>query len=225
VTAMVLILLSTSITDTIGTAVDRLIDVSLGGVIAVVAYLVWPTSPRAGVREAQAALFLALRDYLEQVVRLVNDDNPDPDAIATSSRTVRLAWARSEAAVGRSVEEPAATRVDPSEGRGLLAAALRILRAIHALRIEAERGANIPALASVNALSASCVDALARLGAWYSNRPFGTVNELRPLFLDAEEALGAHHAPASISLHLDELVNALNTATHLAGLASPASSN
>ena len=224
VTAMVLILLSTSITDTIGTALDRLIDISLGGAIAVVAYLIWPTSPRAGVREAQAALFLALRDYLEQVVKLVDDRDPNPDVIAQSSRTVRLAWAKSEAAVGRSVEEPAATRVDPSEGRGLLAAALRILRAIHALRIEAERGATISTLASVNSLSSSCVDSLERLGKWFSDQPFGPVNELRPLFLDAEQALSANNAPPSISLHFDELVNALNTATHLAGLATPATS-
>jgi len=224
VTAMVLILLSTSITDTLGTALDRLIDISLGGAIAVVAYLVWPTSPRAGVREAQAALFLALRDYLEQVVTLVDGRNPDPDVIARCSRTVRLAWAKSEAAVGRSVEEPAATRVDPSEGRGLLAAALRILRAIHALRIEAERGATISTLASVNSLSSSCVDSLERLGKWFSDQLFGPVDELRPLFLDAEQALSANNAPPSISLHLDELVNALNTATHLAGLATPATS-
>ena len=58
ITAMVLILLSTSTTDTLGTAVDRLIDISLGGAIAVITYLVWPTSPRAGVGKAQSSLFL-----------------------------------------------------------------------------------------------------------------------------------------------------------------------
>ena len=218
VTAMVLILLSTSITDTIGTAVDRLIDVSLGGAIAVVAYLVWPTSPRAGVRAAQAALFLALRDYLEAVTRLVNDNDPNPDTIARSSRNVRLAWAGDEAAVGRSVEEPTATRVDPSEGRGQLAAALRILRATHALRIEAERGARVPTLAPVSLLSSGCVNALERLRRWYSDEPYGEVAELRSLFVDAQEALRSRDAPASIALHFDELVNAINTATHLAGL-------
>jgi hypothetical protein len=92
------------------------------------------------------------------------------------------------------------------------------------LRIEAERGATISTLASVNSLSSSCVDSLERLGRWFSDQPFGPVNELRPLFLDAEQALAANNAPPSISLHFDEIVNALNTATHLAGLATPATS-
>lgn len=225
VTAMVLILLSTSITDTIGTALDRLIDVSLGGAIAVVAYLVWPTSPRAGVREAQSTLYLALRDYLERVVKLVEKRDLDPDLVAQSSRMVRLAWAKSEAAVGRSVEEPAATRVDPSEGRGLLATALRILRATHALRIEAERGATIATLAPFDKLGSNCVDSLERLGNWFADQPTRPVSDLRPLFLATEQALIEVDAPPSIALHFDELVNAINTASHLAGLTVPARSS
>ena len=218
VTAMVLILLSTSVTDTIGTALDRLIDVSLGGAIAFITYFVWPTSPRAGVREAQSALFHALSEYLEQVITLVEQRGEDPAELSRRSRDVRLAWATSEAAVGRSVEEPSATRVDPSEGRGLLATALRILRATHALRIEAERGAAVAPSEGFDALGDGCVSALQQLSEWFDERPVESTLELRPLFLHAERDLVAIAAPPTIALHFDELVNAINTSLHLAGV-------
>ena len=222
VTAMVLILLNTSLSDTVGTAFDRLIDISLGGAIAVVTYLIWPTSPRAGVSEAQSALFTALRRYLEAAIDVVEARPVRPALVTERSRAARVAWAKAEAAVGRSVEEPAATRIDPSEGRGLLATTLRILRAIHALRIDAERGATIAGSAEFEALSAGCLDALERLGDWFASQPHGAVVELRPLFESAERSLVRVGAPESIALHLDELINAINTASHLSGLLAAA---
>ena len=221
VTAMVLVLLSTSTTDTLGTATDRLIDISLGGAIAVLTYLVWPTSPRAGVSAAQSGLFVALRDYLSVVIDLVETKPVEPDEVSQCSRSVRMAWAKAEAAVGRSVEEPAATRIDPSEGRSLLATTMRILRAIHAMRIEAERGATVPAFDELETLTAACLDSLEGLGHWFSSETLAPLTSLRPLYRAAEKALIASGAPASIASHFDELVNAINTATHLAGMTSP----
>ena len=221
VTAMVLVLLSTSTTDTLGTATDRLIDISLGGAIAVLTYLVWPTSPRAGVSAAQSGLFVALRDYLSVVIDLVETKPVEPDEVSQCSRSVRMAWAKAEAAVGRSVEEPAATRIDPSEGRSLLATTMRILRAIHAMRIEAERGATVPAFDELETLTAACLDSLEGLGHWFSSETLAPLTSLRPLYRAAEKALIAADAPASIASHFDELVNAINTATHLAGMTSP----
>lgn len=221
ITAMVLILLSTSTTDTLGTAVDRLIDISLGGAIAVITYLVWPTSPRAGVGRAQSSLFLALRDYLRVVVDLVESKPVNADEIARCSRKVRMAWAGAEAAVGRSVEEPASTRIDPSEGRSLLATTLRILRAVHALRIEAERGATVEPFAELESLASACLDSLDGLGNWFGAGVHAEAPALRPLYGAAEKALVRLGAAASIATHLDELVNAINTATHLSGMPAP----
>jgi uncharacterized membrane protein YccC len=222
ITAMVLILLSTSTTDTLGTAVDRLIDISLGGAIAVITYLVWPTSPRAGVGKAQSSLFLALRDYLRAVVDLVEMRSVSADEIAKCSRRVRMAWASAEAAVGRSVEEPASTRIDPSEGRSLLATTLRILRAIHAMRIEAERGATVSPFDEFDALTSACLSSLEGLGNWFGSGLHSKELALRPLFRATEKVLIQRNAPASIATHLDELVNAINTAAHLSGMEAAA---
>jgi hypothetical protein len=173
----------------------------------------------------QSALFLALRNCLEQVVKLDKHQYSDPNVVARSSREVRLAWAKSEAAVGRSVEEPFATRFDPSEGCGLLAATLRILRALNALRIQAERGATVAVVESLDALGSSFVASLELLSNWFVDDPTRPVREPRRLFLDAERAPAAIGAPSSIVLHFDEMVNAVNTMSHLASWATSAHSS
>ncbi len=217
VTALVLILLSTSLSDTPITAVDRLIDSTLGAAIAVVAYLIWPTSPRAGVVEAQSKLFAALREYLVLVLATVEDKPVDRSRVSAASRATRLAWANAETAVGRSIQEPASTRIDPSEGRGLLAVALRIVRAIHALRIEAERGATVPAFCELDELSTGFLEALDALVDLLATRQPGPALELRHLYRATEHRLVELGAPPSIGRHLDELVNAIDTAMHLIG--------
>jgi len=218
VTALVLIVLSVSLHDAVGTAVDRFVDVSLGGAIAVFAYVIWPTSPRAGVAEAQCALFGSLRQYLAMVGAVVTAQPTEPSRITACSRATRLAWARAEAAVGRSINEPATTRIDPSQGRGLLAAALRILRAAHALRIEAGRGATVVPFAELTSLFDGLDQALAVLADHLAERTPGPVPDLRALHGTLERRRASGGAPPSIGLHLDELVNAVNTAAQLSGL-------
>ena len=218
VTALVLILLSTSLPNPVSTATDRLIDVMLGGAIAAAAYLIWPTSPRAAVGEAQSDLFAALRSYLDLIFDAIEGKPIKRALISSRSRANRLAWAKAEAAVGRSIQEPSSTRIDPSEGRGLLAAALRIARASHALRIEAEHGTTISAFDELDALRAGLLEALAALADRLGDRPPRPLPELRPLYRAMEQSVGEVVMARSIELHLDELVNATNTATYLAGL-------
>jgi uncharacterized membrane protein YccC len=220
VTSLVLILLSTSVADTAGTAIDRFVDVVLGAAIAFAAYLVWPTSAQAGVSAAQAKLFGSFAEYLKLVGDLVSRRPSDAATITSRSRDTRLAWAETEAAVRRSIEEPSSTRVDPSEARGLMSAGMRIVRATHALRIEAERGATVPACDELDALIAGTTAALRRIAGSFEGRPLGATGELRALHTRLELALEALGAPGSISAHLDEIVNAVNTATHLCQIAS-----
>ena len=221
VTALLLILLSTSLTDTVGTAVDRLVDVLLGAAIAYVAFLVWPTSSRAGVGEAESALFVANRDYLAVVVGLVEGRQVDPGRVSECSRAVLITWVDAEDAIGRSVQEPAAMRTDPARGRGLLAVALRIDRASHALRIDAAREVTVPPFEELEALCTALCQALSAVADRLAGRPHDPVAQLRPLYRETVSRLSLLAAPPSIGLHLDELVNAVNTAVTLAGPAEP----
>jgi uncharacterized membrane protein YccC len=218
VTALVLILLSTSLSDTPITALDRLIDFTLGGVIAMCAYLVWPTSPTAEVGRAQSDLFAALRDYLALVLAFVEGEPVPPARLQSASRATRLARANAEAAVGRSLEEPGSTRIDPSENRGLLAVTLRLVRAIHALRIEAERGATVGASPELDALCDGLRAALGAVADSLAGRPTDPVEDLRRLYRGAQGELIRALAPPTVAQHLDELVNSVNTAELLVGL-------
>lgn len=218
VTALILILLSISSNDTIGTALDRLLDVSVGGALAVIAYLVWPTSPRAGVSQAESKLFQGLHDYLSVVAQLVRKSAVPPQDIARYSKAVRVAWGRAEAAVGRSIEEPASTRIDPSEGRSLMSATMRILRVTQALRMEAERGVTIEGSTRYDELVADCLLALRRISENFAGVSVEPVDDLREKCDLVERQLVDAGVAPSLALNLDELVNAINTAQHLCGL-------
>jgi uncharacterized membrane protein YccC len=224
VTALILILLSTSLHDTVGTALDRLIDVTLGAVIAFVAYLVWPTSPKGGVEEAQSALFASLRAYLAAVLDLVESKGVDAPVLEATSKSARLAWANSEAAVDRSIQEPASTRLDPSQSRGQLAAAQRIVRATQALWIDGERGAKVDGFAEFDELVHGLLAGLDDLARTFSGDPITPMPGLRKLYRQVEQPLRERDAAPSIALHLDELVNSIDTAAHLAGLELPVAS-
>jgi uncharacterized membrane protein YccC len=216
ITALVIVLLSMSLPNAVSTALDRLLDVTLGGVIAVISYRIWPTSPRAGVSQAQSDLFAALVRYLAAVAPAVAGQPVEPVTLAAASRASRLAWAKAETAVGRSIEEPSATRINPTEGRGLLAAGMRILRATHALRIEAEAGATVAPSNEYRELVDGCLTSLQRLSDHFADLAGALPQDLRDRYRASEPALSAGGAP-SVSVHFDELVNAINTATHLIG--------
>ncbi len=215
VTALILVLLSTSLQDPITTALDRLVEILLGAGIAAAAYLIWPTPPRAGVVEAEGALYESLAAYWCAVAPLLVGDEVDHTTVISTSRAARVAWGRAETAVGRSVIEPRSTRLAPAEGQGLLAAALRLLRATHALRIDAERGATTVTSHDLTELVAAIGASLQHLSDLLSSEETSAGIDLRTLYVAAEASLVAAQAPASIAVHLDEMVNATNTARHL----------
>jgi uncharacterized membrane protein YccC len=212
VTALVLIMLSVSTTNSVGTALDRLLDVVLGAVISAATYLAWPSSPAQDVRDAESALFSALARYVDEVLKFSFGDEVDSKVVAGRSRTAHFRYATAEGAVGRSLEEPSTTRSDPQVERGLLSSGLRILRATHALRFEAERDATTTTTPALEDLRRALVAALDNLG---KEEPAPVVTSPRRAFRTASADLSLHDAPASIALNLDELVNAINTASHL----------
>ncbi len=212
VTALILILLSTSLHEPITTALDRLLEIGLGGLIATLAYLAWPTPPRAGVVAAEGQLFARLGDYWALVAPLVSGGPRTPGPTGEASRAARLAWGRAEAAVGRSLVEPRTSRVDPEHGQAMLAASTRILRALHALRVEAERGATVSEAPELVALQDAIAQSLSHLGDLLAAQVAPA--DLRTLYRAALSHLIKVDAPASIGVHLDELVNAINTAQH-----------
>ena len=212
VTSLVLIMLSVSSANSVGTALDRLLDVALGAVISALTYLVWPSSPAHNVRRAESAMFSALATYVDQVIGYCLAQSSDAKVISASSRAAHFRFAAAETAVARLLEEPVATRGDPRVERGLLSSGLRILRATHALRFEAERGATTTSTPALADLRHSLVAALETLG---EEQGAVVTTSPRGAFRSANRDLDANGAPASIASNLDEIVNAINTASHL----------
>jgi uncharacterized membrane protein YccC len=212
-TALILTLLTSGSADPFSTALDRLLEVSLGAVIAWLAYLVWPTPPRAGVVAAQQHLFDSLADYLDQV-RPVLLGAPSAPTVMEASRRARVAWATAESAVGRSVQEPASTRLDPREGRSLLVVAMRILRATHALRLDVDTAGPMESTPEVEALLVHLEVHVRSLGAAVGGEPTHSGAKLREDYLAAEPLLEAASREGMLA-HLDELVNAVNTGAEL----------
>lgn len=218
VTALVLVLLSTSLSDSVTTAVDRLIDVAIGGAMAIGAYLIWPTSASGHVAETQSRLFSAQRDYLAAVLRLLKGSDVDATVLSNLARTARQAWAAAEDAVGASTFEPAPTKVDPAIGRALLASGIRIVRAIHSLRIGAELGSTVAGSTELDDLGDGLLSALDLLAQRFDSEERGAMPELRRLYLRAQSVLVTTGAPEAVPADFDELVNAIDTAAHFAGI-------
>lgn len=218
ITALILILLNTSLNDTVTTALDRFIDIALGGAIAIVVYLVWPTSPKTNVSQALARLYAALADYLGLVLALMERKPVEATQLEAKSKTARRAWTNTEDTISMSLLEPQNSRIDPSEAQGLIAVALRIVRAIHAMRIEAERGATVITFDEFERLGAGLVSALQILADWFSHHSPARVPDLRLLYRTMEHPLSESGALPSVAVHLDELVNAIDTAVLIAGL-------
>ncbi|HLI59454.1 MAG TPA: FUSC family protein [Solirubrobacteraceae bacterium] len=139
ITALVVFLLNTLAPDTFATASARLVDTLIGGAVGLAVFAAWPTWSRRPAQELLSELADALRRYGALILEALIDGVPVPDRAArASAREARLARAQATAAVGRSLSEPARRRIDARVGSGVLDEMLRLVHAMHALRLEAQ---------------------------------------------------------------------------------------
>jgi uncharacterized membrane protein YccC len=211
VTALVLFLLSTTQVDTLSTATDRLIDTVLGGAIALGIYMAWPTWSSSNAFDALQRLVTDERVYLGDLLAAIEGDPGSRARLGERARAVRLAFGAAEAAIGRSRDEPRRHRFDDDFGRGILAAARRVVRSAHSLRSEIERGlsiAPVPEFEEFASLLDHAVGSIGKqLGGDLNHEAFG----LRDHYLVAASALAERGASPVIALQLDEIVDAVNT--------------
>jgi len=133
VSSLVLLMLSITTTNTIANAGERLLDVTIGAIIAASAYLLWPSSPQTSVDDALLALRGDLAHYLDIVMHF-EQSATDP-ALVAASRRAHLAFSRAESVVAQALDEPSSMRPDGAPLQSTLATSLRLLRVLHALRL------------------------------------------------------------------------------------------
>jgi hypothetical protein len=97
---------------------------------------------------------------------------------------------------------------------------MRILRALHAIRIEAERGLTIDPSRELDDLIEGLASALRTLYDNNDEEVRSSRTGLRSLYRDAVNSLNDPRGSEPLVIHLDELVNAINTATELAAVSN-----
>ncbi len=233
-TGLVVLLLSIVTPDSLGTAADRLGATLLGGALALGAYALWPTWSRNEAGTAVEDLVASQRAYLAAVLASATGRAPlEANVLRAAARHARLARSAAEAAVDRSLAEPARHRIDAATTSGALAALRRIALATHSLRLALVASGPLvtgpPADALVEAMDTalSLVGATIRAGVAGEGATGASGVRLPPLRLAHRRLLEADLSGMGDDTFLavtDELVDAIDTlaVTLDLGIAEPA---
>ncbi|MHB1571927.1 MAG: hypothetical protein ACYC0H_22350, partial [Solirubrobacteraceae bacterium] len=109
-----------------------------GGAIGLLAYALWPTWARGSAWSGLADLVAAQRDYIDAVLAAIASGTVPQETQARGlARAARVARTRAEAAVGRSLTEPATRRIEADVSSATLGASRRLVQAAHVLRLDA----------------------------------------------------------------------------------------
>lgn len=223
ITALVVLLLAPLGGNALSTVADRGLDTLIGGGLALLGYLVWPTWEGESLGVAVDGLLAALATYAGAVLdRYIDPDGADSAAVGATAGAARRARLAAMASLTRATAEPARGRADIATASGRLSAARRIVISLHALRATVDDATEHVAVPELSALRNAIVDAL---GALAKHEP-ADVSHLRAMqeALDADVPGDPHglHARrlALLAAHLDPLVDSVDTLAHVSGESS-----
>ena len=200
--------------DEFATALDRLLDTTIGATITLGIYALWPTWERALLPDTTADLIEADRAYVHALLGSWFDGGTDRDAVATARARARLARTNTEASVQRALLEPEIRRAQFGTDRatGILTSMRRF--ADGALALEAYFEDELPPAPPVARTLADQLDAtLAELAA--AAREHRAPSDLPPL-RETQQELAALVGPAApLAEETDRMVNSLAIAAHV----------
>ncbi|MCU1492384.1 MAG: hypothetical protein JWO62_148 [Acidimicrobiaceae bacterium] len=203
---------------TLTTALDRLVDTIVGGALALVVYVAWPTWTTDEARQSLAELVSAERAYLDAVLGALSGRAPLGEAEArTLARRLRLSRANCEAVVTRSLAEPHARRVDGPLAAGMLAGLRRLSLTTHLLRSILATTKEIEPRPELEPLHRGLDEALAAIGTALAGRTPAVLPPLRRLHSDMAGELRQRGGTALLIVETDELVDAVDTLAVLVG--------
>jgi hypothetical protein len=167
------------------------------------------------------ALLNALADYADLLLSAYVDPvTVDRAMVAASATAARRARIAAQASLSRAVAEPARAGADTDAAAGVLAAARRIVIALHALRVTLDDATELVAMPEVASIRDATVAALRGLAAHNPE----AVTGLREKEQDLESADGDDGGdPASlrarrralVAAYLDPLVDSVDTLAHV----------
>jgi uncharacterized membrane protein YccC len=203
------------------TAIARLIATAIGAVVAVAAYVAWPTWEGLTAQEKFSRLLEAHRDYIKAMLQALGGRNPDLLRLRSLQDAARLARSEAEASAARLGDEPQHPPLTPAIARSVIAPVNRLASAelaLHALVISGSQpgqvlvdgGYHQPVDERVTALADALADAMRKLAVSLRTlRPPPELPALRPLQAALEQP--PHPVDARLATVTDAMIDAIGT--------------
>jgi uncharacterized membrane protein YccC len=197
------------------TAIDRLLDTTIGATLTLAVYGLWPSWERSKLPDTTAALIEGDRAYLRSVFESwLNQRAGETEAVRTARTQARIARTNAEASLQRALFEPGRNRVGfgTADATGILASLRRF--ADGALALEAHFEEDKPAAPpEARALADELDTALAELASAARDRR--APKPLPPL-RETQQALAVRVGrEAPLSEETDRIVNSVTVAAHV----------
>lgn len=218
VTALVVLLLAPLGGNELSTVGDRGLDTLVGGALAMVGYVVWPSWEGETLAANLSRLLQSLANYADALLSAyIDPERIDRGAIAAAATSAARARMAAQASYDRAVAEPARGGADLDTASGVLAATRRIVIELHALRATIDDTDEHVAIPEVSGIRAGVAAALRGLA---QQDPSAVVG-LRALQADLADDTDAdltslrHRRRALLAAHLDPLVDSVDTVAHV----------
>jgi uncharacterized membrane protein YccC len=197
------------------TAVDRLLDTTIGATLTLAVYALRPSWERSKLPDTTAALIEGDRAYLHSVFASWFDQGAaDNEAVRSARTRARVARTNAEASVQRALFEPIRNRAGfgTADATGILASLRRF--ADGALALEAHFEQDRPAAPSeARALADELETALAELASAARER---RAPDTLPPLRETQQALAARVGrDAPLSEETDRIVNSIAVTAHV----------
>lgn len=193
----------------------RGVNTLLGGVIALTAYLLWPTWESAQVTELLARLLDAYRDYFQAVcASYVDQEHSHSSELDRTRLNARRARSNLEASLSRLRSEPGASAGRVTALHSILANSHRLVHAFMSLEAGLIRSRPVPARLAFRPFAADVDLTLARLAAVLRGTTAG-LDELPDLREDHHALVSSGDSSveryALVNVETDRITNSVNT--------------
>jgi uncharacterized membrane protein YccC len=217
VTALVVLLIAAAGVSPREVIAARGLNTALGGVIALLAYSLWPTWERTQIREVMAGMLDAYRDYF----RAIRENYQDPgrsfaEPLDRARAAARLARSNLEASIDRLSSEPGTSAVLVRKLGAMLASSHRLVHAIMALEAGLSSSHPVPARDAFRSFADHVELILYHLAAALRGSPLARAD--LPDLREDHHALVRSGDPlteryALVNVETDRITNSLNTFT------------
>ena len=217
VTALVVLLIAMTGVSPKEVIAARGLNSVAGGVIALMAYWIWPTWERTRVAEAIAKVLDAYRDYFRAIQELyVKQAKPVPRELDPVRLSGRLARSNLEASIDRLSAEPGGSPGSRKLLTGVLASSHRLVHAVMALEAGLYTSHAVPARDAFRTFANHVELTLYYLASALRGHPL-TRETLPDLREDHHTLVHSGNAPAEryalVNVETDRITNSLNTLT------------